>query len=94
MALRENERRILAEIEHRLSADDPELAGHLTSFGEDDPTFAAERGAGGGWRPWLVCGAIALVMAGLLVVLFLATPDGAPEPAATQPPPAPVTLSP
>ncbi|GAB3213081.1 DUF3040 domain-containing protein [Marinactinospora thermotolerans] len=76
MALRENERRILAEIEHRLSEDDPELAGRLSSFGEGDPSFSTAL-AGGGWRPWLVCGIIAVTVVGLLVVLFTLTP-GAP----------------
>ncbi|GLU45774.1 DUF3040 domain-containing protein [Nocardiopsis ansamitocini] len=88
MALRENERRILAEIEIRLSEDDPQLAGHLSSFGSDDPSFAVAHSAGG-WRPWLVCGAIAFAVVGLLVVLFVATPGASsvPSPAGSTPAP-------
>ncbi|RCV50405.1 DUF3040 domain-containing protein [Marinitenerispora sediminis] len=83
MALRENERRILAEIEHRLSEDDPELAERLSAFGTDDPF--AEDGPegvedGAGWKPWAVCGAIAALLVGLLVVVFAMTP---PQPVAS-----------
>ncbi|MFC4563908.1 DUF3040 domain-containing protein [Nocardiopsis mangrovi] len=80
MALREYERRILAEIEQRLGEDDPALAGHLATFGADDPSFA--RAAGGGWRPWAVCAMIAMAAAGLLALLFFTAPSTpAPEPA-------------
>ncbi|KUP96850.1 DUF3040 domain-containing protein [Thermobifida cellulosilytica] len=72
MALRENERRILAEIEDQLSADDPALAEVLSSFDVDD--YVAPDEAAEAWKPWAVCGAIALVVVGLLVALFVAVP--------------------
>ncbi|GAA3741801.1 hypothetical protein HDA32_003387 [Spinactinospora alkalitolerans] len=93
MALRENERRILAQIEHRLSQDDPELAGHLTSFGADDPGLIGEERRGGGWKPWAVCGLIAAVVVGLLVMLFTVTP-GRPTEATPQPSSAPEAVVP
>lgn len=87
MALRENEQRILAEIEHRLSADDPELAERFTSFGNEEFPFAEaeqeEESSAGGWKPWLVCGLITVMVLTLLVVLFSAAPT------ATEPPPPP-----
>lgn len=87
MALRENERRILAEIEQHLSEDDPELADRLSSFGGDG--FPGALGPGvDEWRPWLVCGVIALVVAGLLALLFLAIPGAEPE-SGTAPPAVP-----
>ncbi|MFC3996646.1 DUF3040 domain-containing protein [Nocardiopsis sediminis] len=91
MALREYERRILAEIEQRLGEDDPALAGHLATFGADDPSFA--RGARGGWQAWAVCGAIAVVAAGLLALLFFAAP-GAPDPEPASPRQVPEEVAP
>ncbi|MDA8370295.1 MAG: DUF3040 domain-containing protein [Nocardiopsaceae bacterium] len=78
MALREYERRILAEIEYRLCEDDPELAGHLKTFGADDPSFSRES-EGNGWRPWVVCGIIVAVVVGLTVGLFLSAPSAPTE---------------
>lgn len=77
MSLRENERRILAEIEHQLSTDDPELAEALASFDGGD-RFSSEEIAET-WKPWAICAAIASVVAGLLVVLFLAIPGPQPS---------------
>lgn len=77
MSLRENERRILAEIEDRLSADDPELAEVLASFDTDD--YSASEEVAEAWKPWAVCGAIAIVVVGLLVALFVAVPGAGPE---------------
>ncbi|MEY9212609.1 DUF3040 domain-containing protein [Thermobifida halotolerans] len=77
MSLRENERRILAEIEDQLSTDDPDLAEVLASFDVDD--YIAPEDAGGEWKPWAVCGAIAAVVVGLLVALFLAVPGPTPQ---------------
>ncbi|GAA3729470.1 DUF3040 domain-containing protein [Salinactinospora qingdaonensis] len=83
MALRENERRILAQIEHHLTEDDPELAGHLTSFGADDPAFM-RAAMGAGWKPWAVCAAIGAAVIGLLIVLFLTTSTQAVQDSAPQ----------
>ncbi|MFC7328590.1 DUF3040 domain-containing protein [Marinactinospora rubrisoli] len=75
MALRENERRILAEIEHRLGEDDPELADRLAAFGaSDDPFRYDDLDDGASWKPWAVCGAIAALLVGLLVMVFAMTP--------------------
>ena len=71
MSLREHERRILEEIGRRLSEEDPELAERLNSF--EHPDAPADPGLGG-WRPWAVCGLIAAVTAGLLVLLFVLAP--------------------
>ncbi|RNL81942.1 DUF3040 domain-containing protein [Halostreptopolyspora alba] len=73
MALREYERRILAEIEQYLSADDPELAGRLQMFGAATSSDEGEA-RGSLWRPWAVCAAIAVAVIGLLVVLVALTP--------------------
>ncbi len=78
MSLREHERRILAEIERQLSEDAPELAGRLEAFGTDDPDAPVDPGLRS-WKPWVACGLIAAVTAGLLVLLFVLTPS-APQP--------------
>lgn len=94
MSLRENERRILAEIEYRLSEDDPELAENLSSLGSEQES---EYDADGTWKPWLVYGAIAVVVACLLVVLSLGSPEPAGVSTPTQPAPesvAPRTVTP
>ncbi|GAA1112526.1 DUF3040 domain-containing protein [Nocardiopsis metallicus] len=78
MSLREHERRILAQIEKQLSEDAPELAGRLEAFGTDDPDAPADPGLRS-WKPWVACGLIAAVTAGLLVLLFVLTPS-APQP--------------
>ncbi|PSL00112.1 Protein of unknown function (DUF3040) [Murinocardiopsis flavida] len=77
MALRENERRILAEIEHRLIEDDPELAESLASFASD--AADSESVLRLGWKPWVVCGIIATVVITMLTVLFMLTPGPRPE---------------
>ncbi|MDA0567995.1 DUF3040 domain-containing protein [Streptomonospora sp. S1-112] len=80
MSLRENERRILAEIERRLGEEDPRLARHLADFGADqdsDPGFSATKAFA-----WLVCGLIALVLLAMLTALYFS----APAPARTPPP--------
>ncbi|WP_046470762.1 DUF3040 domain-containing protein [Allosalinactinospora lopnorensis] len=87
MALREYERRILAEIEHHLCEDDPGLADRMETFGADAPSEAEET-PGGGWKPWVVCAMIAVVVIGLLALLFALTP-GAPS----EQPPAPANNS-
>ncbi|MEE2039907.1 DUF3040 domain-containing protein [Nocardiopsis sp. CT-R113] len=87
MSLREHERRILEEIERQLREDEPDLAERLETFGADDPDAAADPGLGG-WKPWVACGLIAAVTAGLLVLLFVLTPT-APQPD----PPAPAGTS-
>ncbi|MBB4932047.1 hypothetical protein F4561_002867 [Lipingzhangella halophila] len=84
MALREYERRILAEIEQHLSEDDPDLAGRMEMFGADTPSLDEEE-RGSSWRPWAVCAAIAAAVIGLLVMLVALTPG---EQGATEPPPA------
>jgi len=86
MSLREHERRILEEIERQLREDEPDLAGRLESFGADDPDAAADGGLGS-WKPWVACGLIAAVTAGLLVLLFVLTPS------APQAPPPPAVTS-
>lgn len=78
MSLREHERRILAEIERQLSEDAPELAGRLEAFGADDPDAPVDSGLRS-WKPWVACGLIAAITAGLLVMLFVLTPS-APQP--------------
>ncbi|GAA1438209.1 DUF3040 domain-containing protein [Nocardiopsis tropica] len=87
MSLREHERRILEEIERQLREDEPDLAERLDSFGADDPDAMADSGLDG-WKPWVACGLIAAVTAGLLVLLFVLTPT-APQP----PPPVPAGTS-
>ncbi|WP_017537283.1 MULTISPECIES: DUF3040 domain-containing protein [Nocardiopsis] len=80
MALREYEERILAAIEHRLSEDDPVLAGRLQSFGDGDPGLS-DRPADGDlkWRAWLVCAIVAaMVLLMVLGLLLLAPPAEAP----------------
>ncbi|MEU3018170.1 DUF3040 domain-containing protein [Nocardiopsis sp. NPDC007018] len=74
MSLREHERRILAEIERQLSEEAPALAGRLEAFGSDDPDAPVDPGLTS-WRPWVACGLIAAVTAGLLVLLFVLTPS-------------------
>lgn len=72
MALRENERRILAEIEHRLIEDAPDLAERMASFTpEEGDTESVLRL---GWKPWAVCGVIAALVITMLTVLFVLTP--------------------
>ena len=83
MSLREHERRILEEIERQLSEEEPDLAEHLESFGTADPDAPADPGLGS-WKPWVACGLIAAVTAGLLVLLFVLTPSPA-EPPAQEP---------
>ncbi|WP_040693867.1 DUF3040 domain-containing protein [Nocardiopsis prasina] len=78
MSLREHERRILAEIERQLSEEAPALAGRLEAFGSDDPDAPIDPGLRS-WKPWVACGLIAAVTAGLLVLLFVLTPS-APQP--------------
>lgn len=78
MSLREHERRILAEIERQLTEDAPDLAGRLEAFGTEDPDAPADPGLHS-WKPWVACGLIAAVTAGLLVMLFVLTPT-APQP--------------
>ncbi|WP_017570507.1 DUF3040 domain-containing protein [Nocardiopsis halotolerans] len=87
MSLREHERRILEEIERQLSEEEPDLAGRLESFGSGDPDAPADPGLTG-WKPWVACGLIAAVTAGLLVMLFVLTPS-TPQPS----PPAPAGTS-
>lgn len=83
MSLREHERRILAEIERRLSEDAPELADRLGSFKNEDPDVSTDLGLQR-WRPWVACGLIAAVTAALLVLLFVLTPS-APQPQEPRP---------
>ncbi len=83
MSLREHERRILAEIEKQLSEEAPALAGRLEAFGSDDPDAPIDPGLRS-WRPWVACGLIAAVTAGLLVLLFVLTPS-APQPDVPRP---------
>ncbi|MBB6120126.1 DUF3040 domain-containing protein [Nocardiopsis algeriensis] len=70
MSLREHERRILAEIERQLSEEEPELAGRLASLSDAPSDLGL-----GSWKPWVACGLIAAVTAGLLVLLFVLTPS-------------------
>ncbi|GHC83288.1 hypothetical protein GCM10007079_24270 [Nocardiopsis terrae] len=83
MSLREHERRVLAQIERQLSEDAPDLAGRLEAFGSDDPDAPVDPGLRS-WKPWVACGLIAAVTAGLLVMLFVLTPS-APQPEAPAP---------
>lgn len=83
MSLREHERRILEEIERQLSEEEPDLAGRLRSFDSGDLEIPAGTNLAG-WRPWVACGLIAAVTAGLLVLLFVLTPS-APQPSAPTP---------
>jgi hypothetical protein len=83
MSLREHERRILAQIEKQLSEDAPELAGRLEAFGSDDPDAPVDPGLRS-WKPWVACGLIAAITAGLLVLLFVLTPS-APQPETPRP---------
>lgn len=82
MSLREHERRILEEIERQLSEEEPDLAERLESFGTADPDAPADPGLSN-WKPWVACGLIAAVTAGLLILLFVLTPS-APEPSAPE----------
>ncbi|ASU83774.1 DUF3040 domain-containing protein [Nocardiopsis gilva YIM 90087] len=82
MALREYERRILAEIEHRLSEDDPDLAGNLRTFNADAP-LSADAKPGPGWRPWAVFGLVSLAVIALLMALILTAPGLRDAPAGT-----------
>lgn len=81
MALREYEERILAAIEHRLSEDDPVLAGRLQSFGECDPGISDGPADGDlRWRSWLVCAVVgAMVLLVMLALVLLAPPADAPS---------------
>ncbi|TQN31534.1 DUF3040 family protein [Haloactinospora alba] len=83
MALREYERRILAEIEQHLSEEEPQLASRFAEFGTRETTPDREAKPDG-WKPWLVAGAIAVFVIGVLVVLLVATPS-APQPEQTTP---------
>jgi hypothetical protein len=83
MSLREHERRVLAQIERQLSEEAPDLAVRLETFGSDDPDAPADPGLKS-WRPWVACGLIAAVTAGLLVMLFVLTPS-APQPDTPRP---------
>ncbi|WP_159945203.1 MULTISPECIES: DUF3040 domain-containing protein [unclassified Nocardiopsis] len=83
MSLREHERRILEEIERQLSEEEPELAGRMESFGSGDPDAPVDPGLTS-WKPWVACGLIAAVTAGLLVLLFVLTPS-TPQPATPVP---------
>lgn len=85
MSLREHERRILEEIERQLSEEDPDLAGRMESFGSEDPDAPADPSLAS-WRPWVACGLIAAVTAGLLVLLFVLTPS-TPQPPVSTPTP-------
>lgn len=70
MALWDDERRILAEIEQRLSQDDPALAETMHSFGEGEPApRESGGGTGGSWKPWIMVGLIVTMVIGLLAVL-------------------------
>ncbi|MDA2808482.1 DUF3040 domain-containing protein [Nocardiopsis suaedae] len=81
MALREYEERILAAIEHRLTEDDPVLAGRLQSFGECDPGLADGPADGDvRWRAWLVCAVVgSLVLLAMLALILVAPPAEAPS---------------
>jgi|SRR5690625_885957 len=85
MSLRENERRILAEIENALSKDDPDLDGHLRSFGGDDPDLGEDRPGRG--LVWLLIGVATLVLCAMLAGLFFSAPVQGTAPAT--PPSAP-----
>ncbi|CAM4325154.1 hypothetical protein GCM10009799_46540 [Nocardiopsis rhodophaea] len=82
MALREYERRILAEIEHRLSEDDPDLAGYLRTFNADVPS-SVDTTPRLGWRPWAVFGLVSLAVIALLTALILTAPGLREAPADT-----------
>ncbi|GAB3463833.1 hypothetical protein GCM10027570_51390 [Streptomonospora sediminis] len=73
MSLRENERRILAEIEDALAKDDPDLDGHLRSFGGDDPSMG-EDDRPGRWLLWLLIGVATLVLCAMLAGLYFSAP--------------------
>ncbi|MDA2811285.1 DUF3040 domain-containing protein [Nocardiopsis sp. RSe5-2] len=81
MALREYEERILAAIEHRLTEDDPVLAGRLQSFGECDPGLSDAPADGDvRWRAWLVCAIVgSMVLLVMLALILLAPPAEAPS---------------
>jgi hypothetical protein len=81
MALWDNERRILDEIEERLSEDDPALAQRMNSFAAEDAPTAPDAAPEGeralvehaegsvAWKPWLVVGLIVTMILGLLALL-------------------------
>ncbi|GAA4901557.1 DUF3040 domain-containing protein [Streptomonospora salina] len=81
MSLRENERRILAEIEQALAEDDPDLDEHLKGFGIDDPSDDEEDRPGRGVLLLLI-GAGALVLCALLAGIYFSAPVQGTEPAA------------
>ncbi|WP_186356560.1 DUF3040 domain-containing protein [Streptomonospora sp. PA3] len=85
MSLRENERRILAEIEDALSKDDPDLDGHLRSFGGDALSPDDDRPGKG--VLWLLVGVAVLVLCAMLAGLYFSAPVQGTAPA-TPPSPA------
>ncbi|MDS1269170.1 DUF3040 domain-containing protein [Lipingzhangella sp. LS1_29] len=81
MALRENERRILSEIAHRLSEEDPTLAQQLASFTADDPQgqLPHEYTPRAQTRRWVwagVAAGLALIVALLVVLMLISAPAG------------------
>lgn len=86
MSLRENERRILAEIEYALAKDDPDLDGHLKSFGAADPAYDEDDRPGRAVLLLLI-GVAALVLCAMLAGLFFSAPVQGTQPA-TPPSPA------
>ncbi|GAA1770799.1 MULTISPECIES: DUF3040 domain-containing protein [Streptomonospora] len=79
MSLRENERRILAEIENALAKDDPDLDDHLRCFGTDDAWGDDDRP--GRWVVWLLLGVAALVLCAMVAGLYFSAPVQGTEPA-------------
>lgn len=65
MALWDNERRILGEIEEQLSRDDPSLAERMTSFESDEKPRTGPTA----WKPWLLVGLVVTVILGLVGLL-------------------------
>ncbi|MFD0777106.1 DUF3040 domain-containing protein [Streptomonospora algeriensis] len=87
MSLRENERRILAEIEHALAKDDPDLDGHLRHFGGDDPSSYGGEDRPGRWVLLLLIGVATLVLCAMLAGLYFSAPVQGTEPATPPSPP-------
>ncbi|QBI54578.1 DUF3040 domain-containing protein [Streptomonospora litoralis] len=73
MSLREYERRILAEMEHALAEDDPDLDGHLRSFGADDDSYLDDERPGR-WLLWMLIGVAVLVLCAMLAGLYFSAP--------------------
>lgn len=69
MALSMDEQRILAEIERRLAADDPYLAGNLSAFTR--PRLAASIRAAKGRVLATVAAAAAVALAALMIYSFV-----------------------